>query len=129
MAGAMITPCEDHNTPHIELYDSGATRHISSYKSNFTAYSLLTPPMFLNTANQQRFPAVGTGKLAIQVPNRRGETELILNNALHAPSVGYTLVSLGALDKEGYNACIGGSYLELDSLHGKCIGRIAHTYK
>ncbi len=64
MAGAIITLCEDHNTPHVKLYNSGATRHISPYKSDFTTYSPLTPPMFLNTANQQHFLAVGTGKLA-----------------------------------------------------------------
>ncbi len=129
MAAAIITPCKDHNTPHVKLYNSGAIRHISPYKSDFTTYSPLMPPVFLNTANQQRFPAVGTGKLAIQVSNGRGETELILNDALYAPSIGYTLVLLGALDKEGYNAHIRGSYLELDSLCGKHISHIAHTYK
>jgi len=87
LIGAVITPCEELDTPCVELFDSGATRHISPYKADFTAYSPLTPPVFLNTANQQRFPAVGTGKLAIHVPNRRGETELILNDALHTPSV------------------------------------------
>jgi transposase InsO family protein len=129
MAGAVITPCNDHNTPHVELYDSGATRHISPYKNDFTAYSLLSPPMFLNTTNQQRFLAVGTGKLAIHVPNGRGETELILNNTLHAPSIGYTLVSLGALDEEGYKAHIGGGYLELIFPHGEHVGHVTRTYK
>jgi hypothetical protein len=85
--------------------------------------------VFLNTTNQQRFPAVGTGKLAIHVLNGRGETELILNDALHALSVGYTLVSLGALDEEGYKAHNGGGYLELIFPHGKRVGRVARTYK
>jgi len=53
LAGAVITTCEEEDTPRVELYDSGATRHISPYKPNFTSYSPLTPPMFLNTANQQ----------------------------------------------------------------------------
>ena len=80
--GTMIMSSEEGDTPCIELFDSGATRHISPYKADFTTYSPLMPPVFLNTANQQRFPAVGTGKLAIHVLNGRGETELILNNAL-----------------------------------------------
>jgi hypothetical protein len=58
------------------------------------------------------------GTLAIQVPNGQGETELLLKGTLHAPSVGYTLVSLGTLDEEGYHAQIGGGYLELTSLRG-----------
>ena len=51
LAGAVITPSEEDNTPHVKLYDSGATRHISPYKSDFTSYSQLSPPVFLNTAN------------------------------------------------------------------------------
>jgi hypothetical protein len=125
----VITPCEEDNTPYVELYNSGATRYISPYKSDFTAYSQLSPPVFLNMANQQRFPAVGTGTLVIQVPNGRGETELCLKSTLHAPSVRYTLVSLGTLDEEGYHAQIGGGYLEMISPHGDQIGQVAHTHK
>jgi hypothetical protein len=129
LAGAVITTCEEEDTPCVELYNSSATRHISPYKPDFTSYSPLTPPMFLNTANQQRFPAVGMGTLAILVPNRRGETELLLKEALHALSVGYTLVSLGTLDEEGYRAQIGGGYLEIDSPCGERVGQVACTHK
>src|SRR5712671_3106961 len=110
LVGAMVTPCEKDDTPCIELYDSSATRHISPYKSDFTAYSQLSLPVFLNTANQQWFPAVSTGVLAIQVPNRQGETELCLKGTLHTPSVRYTLMSLSTLNKEGYRTQIGGRY-------------------
>ena len=119
LAGTVITPSEEDDTPCVKLFDSSATRHISPYKSDFTSYSQLSPPMFLNTANQQWFPAVGTRILAIQVPNGRGETELLLKDTLHAPSVGYTLVSLDTLDEEGYCAQIGGGYLEIDSPCGE----------
>ena len=50
-------------------------------------------------------------------------------NTLHTLSVGYTLVSLGALDEEGYKAHISGSYLKLIFLHSKHIDHIACTYK
>ena len=129
LVGAVITPSEEEDTPHVELYNSSAIRHISPYKSDFASYSQLSPPVFLNTANQQWFPAVSMGILAIQVPNGRGETELLLKDALHAPSVGYTLVSLGTLDEEGYHAQIGGGYLKLSSLCGECVGRVACTHK
>jgi hypothetical protein len=69
------------------------------------------------------------GMLAIQVSNRRGETELLLNSALHALAIGYTLVSLDTLDEEGYYARIGGAYLEIDSPYGNCIGHITRTAK
>jgi hypothetical protein len=69
------------------------------------------------------------GILAIQVPNGRGETELLLKDTLHAPSVGYTLVSLGTLDEEGYYAQIGSGYLEISSPHGEHVGQVTRTHK
>ena len=119
MACAAIMPAEQDGAPHTELYNSGATRHISPYKSDFISYTPLSPPVFLNTANQQRFPAIGTRTLAIWVPNEGTESELALCKTLHAPSVAYTLVSLGVLDEEGYHARIGGGCLEIVSPEGE----------
>src|SRR6202789_865381 len=89
--GQVITPGDDDIQIHVELYDSGATRHISPYKSDFTSYAPLAPPIFLNTTNQQRFPAIGRGTLVVQVPNSGTELELTLHGALHAllPSSSY----------------------------------------
>lgn len=126
--GAVITPGDEtDNRIRVELYDSGATRHISPYKSDFTSYAPLAPPVFLNTANQQRFPAVGRGTLAVQMPNEGAESELTLHGALHAPAVSYTLVSIAALDEEGYHTHIGAGHLELTSPQGERIGRIPRT--
>jgi transposase InsO family protein len=127
--GAVITPeDETYDRTHVELYDSGATRHISPYKSDFTSYAPLSPPVYLNTANQQRFPAVGRGTLVVQVPNEDGtESELTLHGVLHAPAVGYTLVSIAALDQEGYHTHIGAGHMDLVSPQGIRVGRIPRT--
>ena len=127
LAGAVITQADEDHRMRVELYDSGATRHISPYKSDFISYSPLAPPIFLNTANQQRFPAVGRGTLVINVPNGSTESELTLHGALHAPAVSYTLVSLAALDEEGYHAHIGAGHMELTSPQGERVGRIPRT--
>jgi len=126
--GAVITPGDEtDNRIRIKLYDSGATRHISPYKADFTSYAPLSPPIFLNTANQQRFSAVGRGMLTVQVPNAGTESELILHGALHVPAVSYTLVSIVALDEEGYHTHIGAGHLKLVSPQGERIGRIPRT--
>jgi len=127
MGCAVITPVEQDASPHIELYDSGATRHTSPYKPDFISYAPLSPPVFLNTANQQRFPAVGTGTLTIRVPNLGTESEPALRDALHAPSVAYTPMSLGALDQEGYHANIGSGRLDIVSPEGERVGQIPRT--
>ena len=111
----------------VELYDSGATRHVTPFKSDFISYSPLNPPTFLNTANQQRFPAVGTGTLATLVPCNGQSTKLILRDVLHAPAVAYTLVSLGALDEEGYTMKIGGGCLSLLAPGGELVGQVRRT--
>ena len=122
--GAVITLADEDHRICVELYDSGATRHISPYKSDFMTYSPLAPPIYLNTTNQQRFPAIGHGTLVVQIPNGNTETEITLHGVLHAPAVSCTLVLVATLDAEGYHAHMGDGHLELTSPNGKCIGRV-----
>jgi hypothetical protein len=62
---AAIAPTDKDSHLYVKLYDSGATRHISPYRSDFSSYSPLIPPIFLNTTNQQHFPAIGSGTLVV----------------------------------------------------------------
>jgi len=124
---AAITPISDDRGEHVELYDLGTTRHISPYKSDFATYIVLNPPVYLNAANQQRFPTVGMGTLAIHAPNGRDQSTLTLNDVLYALAVGYTLVSLGMLDKNSYCASIGSSNLELFVPGSECVACILQT--
>ena len=136
MAGATIAPAEeDEDTlPCTEMYDSGASRHISPHKADFTSYTPLSPPLYINAANKHKFPAIGTGTLVVKVPANEGKSDLILNNALYTPSMCYTLVSIGTLDKvEGYTFRIGGGCLQIITPHGKPVGKVLcnprHLYK
>ena len=127
LAAAVITQVEEARPARVELYDSGATRHISPYREDFSTYKPLDPPVYLNAANGQRFPAIGTGKMVVSAPNEGEQSELTLENVLHAPLVGFTLVSLGALDTIGYRIAIGGGNLEIKSREGKRLALIART--
>ena len=49
-AHAVITPVEQDGAPRVDLYDSGATRHISPYKPDFTSY---TPLSHLSSSTPQ----------------------------------------------------------------------------
>ena len=127
LARAAITSLEEDRVNHIELYDSGASRHISPYKTDFIAYAPLSPPVQLNTANQQCFPATGLGSLPIHMPNGDAYSELVLHNVLHTPSVAYTLVSLSALDAEGYHMSIANGYLEILDSDGQRLRQVMRT--
>ena len=101
-AAAVITPVSGDGGKRVKLYDSGTTHHISPYKSDFSIYVTLDPPVYLNAANQQCFPAISTGTLSIctpAAPNGAVSSTLTLHDVHHVLVVGYTLVSLSALDK------------------------------
>lgn len=53
--------------------------------------------------------------------------ELTLHGALHTPTVSCTLISVAALDEEGYHAHMGAGHLKLTSPQGKRVGCIPHT--
>jgi len=55
------------------------------------------------------------------------ESEPALRDALHAPAVAYTPMSLGALDQEGYHANIGSGRLDIVSPKGERVGQIPRT--
>ena len=136
IASTTITHAEENldTLPHTKMYDSGASQHISSHKADFTSYTTLSPPLYINTANKNKFPAIRMGTLIVKVPANRGKSDLVLHNALYVPSVCYTLVSLGTLNKmEGYTFCIGGSHLQIFSPQGKPIGKVPcnshHLYR
>ena len=124
---AVSTPLSEGLSERVELYDSGATHHISPYQSDFSTYVKLSQPVFLNAANQQRFPAIGVGSLIIHAPNSRSQSPITFHDVLHAPAVGYTLVSLSALDRKGYRAYLGSGHLELFAPEGKRVARIPQS--
>ena len=127
VAAAIITAAEVTEGAHVELYDTGATRHISPFRSDFKTYAPLTPPVLLNTANQQRFQVIGTGSMAIQIPNGDAELEVLLWGVLYVASVAYTLVSLGSLDDQGYVMSVGGGKLDITDPYGQRVSQIART--
>ena len=126
-AGAVIATIEETRSAQVKLYNSGATRHISPYCDDFKTYLTLDPPQYLHAANKQQFPAVGTGQIHVSMLNGHGTSELMLNDVLHAPSITYTLVSLGMLDAQGYHIEIRGGHMDIFSPKQELITHIPRT--
>ena len=93
-----------------ELYDSGASRHVSPFRHKFTTYQSI-PPRAVVTADKRFFHAEGIGDLQIEVPNGKTSTSVLLKDTLYAPQIGLTIVSIGRIANSGYsvsfenNAC------------------------
>src|SRR5882724_7744715 len=85
-----------------ELYDSGATRHMTPHKDLLSNFISIAPKP-INAANQLTFRAIGRGDLTIHVPNNGQTSNIMLQDVLYAPDIGVTLVSIGLIDKAGYS--------------------------
>lgn len=97
----------------IELFDSGASRHISPYRNAFSTFQSI-PPHPLRAANKETFCAKGKGEMILDLPNGVGTSKLKLTDVLYAPEVGYTLVSIGRLEEAGFTTMFA---------NGKCVIR------
>ena len=117
----------DH-VPHIDLFDSGSTRHISPYCDSFMSFTEITPH-FLRAANKQSFSATGVGKCILDIPNRNSSTKLPLHDVLYAKDVGYSLVSIGRLDEMGYTTHFGDGKCVIHDPKGRKVGKIKRDSK
>lgn len=99
----------------IEVFDSGATAHISPYRDEFSTFESISPRP-LRAANKQAFSAVGKGEVILDLPNGATSSQLHLSEVLYSPEAGYTLVSIGRLNDAGFKTTFA---------NGKCIIRDA----
>jgi hypothetical protein len=107
-----------------ELYDSGASRHISPFRHRFVTYQPITPRP-ISAADNRVFYAIGTGTLQIEVPNGPSPaTPILLWEALHAPDIGATVVSIGRIAKAGYTVLFDGGTCKIQNKNSKVIGQI-----
>jgi gag-polypeptide of LTR copia-type len=125
-----ITPAVDgyalsaKGNRQFEIFDSGASQHISPYRKSFTNFEK-TEVKQICAADNHVFEAVGKGEMTIEVPNSGGTSKITLRNVLYAPSIGYTLVSLSQLDKEGYSTLIqDGTLCIIDRRTEATVGKI-----
>ena len=77
-----------------ELYNSGASCHMSPYHKHFENHVSITPKP-ITAANKHYFQAIGKGDLHIRISNGPTTTSVVLKDVLHCPYMGLTLVSVG----------------------------------
>ena len=116
----------EHGNGASELYDLGASRHMSPYRERFVTYHSI-PPRAITTADKRIFYAVGTGDLQIEVPNGSSTTAVLLKDALHTPDMGVTIVSISRIAKAGYAVSFEGDSCKIKNRSGAVIGTIPAT--
>ena len=113
----------ESSTPEIQLYDSGASRHMSSYRDNFTNYQVIEPRS-IRAADDHTFKAVGMGDMQISIPNTTSPTVVTLKDVLHCPNLGFTLISVSKIAAAGYTVIFKNDDCRVLNKSGKVIGKI-----
>ena len=106
-----------------ELYDSGASQHMSPFQHHFTHLHSI-PPRAITAANNRVFYATGLGDLGIDVPNGSSSTRIILKDTLYAPDMSLTVVSISKITDAGYTVSFEGKGCKIKNKNGKTIGKI-----
>jgi len=109
-----------------DLYDSGATHHMTPYRDEFTTFHQM-PPKHLTAANQGSFTADGFGDVIISVPNGDRISKIRLQSVLYTPAVGFSLVSISRIDDAGFSVTFGNQYCTIHNKVGDVIGSIAKS--
>ena len=113
-----ISPDKEDAETHSEIMDSGCTCHLTPNRQDLANYIDIAPRTF-RAVNKRSMDAIGKGEMSVTVPNGTGDMKLRLTDVLYVPQVGYTLVSVGQLDKAGYIVTFGGGKCALVGPDGK----------
>lgn len=89
------------STLEIELFNSGASQHMSPYQHKFINFFPIQKRV-LTAVDSGTFDAIGKGDMFIIILNGRTTTRILLKDVLYAPKMGITLVSIGKIDVAGY---------------------------
>src|SRR5271155_1240381 len=106
-----------------ELYDSGASRHMSPYRDHFENYIPIMPKS-ITAADKRHFQAIGRGDLRIKIPNGSSTTTILLKDVLHCPDMGLTLVSIGKITATGCKVLFHGLTCKIFDPKDKVIGQV-----
>ena len=102
--------------------DSGASQHYCPDRSKFTEYK--TVERKITTADGRTLTTAGMGDLHIELPNGSGKTKIVFKNAIHAPDMAFTLISISRLDKAGFSISFNKGMCTIKDRSGRTIATI-----
>jgi transposase InsO family protein len=95
-----------------ELFDSGASRHMSGYRHRFVNFVEIEPKP-ITAADKCQFYANGKGDMYLEVPNGNGHSKVLLHDVLYSPTMGITLVSIGRITSAGSSVLFHGETCQI----------------
>ena len=107
----------------VDLYDSGASRHMSGHRHRFTNFTEIEPRP-ITAADKRAFHAIGKGDMLIDIPNGDATSKILLKDVLYAPSMGVTLVSISRIAAAGSTVVFSGDNCRIFNSAKTLIGKI-----
>ena len=117
----------------IDLYNSGATRHMSGYLHRFINFIKIYP-VHITAADKHTFQASGKGDIYIHIPNGdKPKSQILLKDVLYALSMGVTLVLISKIASAGSMVVFSGNFCQIftkKAVVGEIPvnGRLYHVY-
>ena len=114
----------DTRRTEVDLYDSGASRHMSGFRHKFIDIVDIRP-VPITAADKQIFQATAKGKMLVHIPNGdKGTSKVYLLDALYSASMGVTLISISRIAKSGSAVVFQGNYCRIYNQVRERIGEI-----
>jgi transposase InsO family protein len=88
----------------VEVWDSGASTHMSPYRSLFTSFTEGSS-VKVSVADDRILQAKGRGEMDICIPNGSEMTTRRIKNVLYVPDMSFTLVSIRQITRSGVQVC------------------------
>jgi len=105
--------------------DSAATHNFSPDHSQFTNYRPIERK--ITTADGRSLKAISMRDLHIDLPNGSKKTRTVFKNAIHAPQMAFTLISIGRLDKAGCQIVFYGGMCTIINANRRTIATMPHS--
>jgi hypothetical protein len=107
-----------------EIYDSGASRHMTPYRSKLINYIEIQPKE-ITAADKGTFKAIGRGDMRIKIPGPKGTSaEILLKDVLYAPHLSVSLISISKICTAGGAVMFRNDFCRIYNQKKKLIGEI-----
>jgi hypothetical protein len=99
LVATIVTTAPEHA---LEIYDSGATQHMTPSRHQLISYKAIEPRGIV-AANNKSFSALGKGDMYVEVPNGENKSmKVLICDVLYAPNLSVTLISIARITHAGY---------------------------
>src|ERR1700761_4726052 len=105
--------------------DSGASNNYSPDQTKFSNYQEIDKD--ISTADGHVVKAIGMGDLHLELPNGSKTTKITFKDAIHSPSMAFTLLSIGKLDTSGHKVTFHKQMCTIQDSKGSTIAQIPHS--